>query len=162
MYKFDTKLKDIHAKDLLFVILYGGVISILMGVALGLLDYYIQRLTAGLGVALSFSMLLFFLSAMYIGRTVRKQYLNPHIFYILFTGFFLVIQALIIMLFPSIYYNALYYNDYSLLYTPAVYWFMFQSYIATLVSSLLSLNFWVLLEVLFLAVGTYIGIKQTY
>ena len=85
MNKFDTNLRDIKINDFIFVILYGGVISILLGIAIGLADYYITQL-----ISFSFSMLLFFFSAQYIGGLVRKQYQFPHIVYTVITGIFLV------------------------------------------------------------------------
>jgi len=155
--KFDKKLKEIHPKDLIFVILYGGVISTLLGVLMGLVDYYIESFTG-----LSFFMLLFFVASMYIGKTVRKQYQFPHIVYIVFTGIFLVIQGVLIFVFPYVYDNAIYYSDYSILYDPYAYLYILQQIGISLITSAFTLNFWLYLEVLVLGVGTYIGVKLTY
>ena len=154
MNNYDTKLKDIHLKDLIFVILYGGIISILLGVALGLVDFYIRKYTS-----LSFSMIFFFIAAQYIGRTVRKQYEIPHIVYIVITAMFLALQGLIILLIPSIYNLAINYSDLSILYNLRIYGI---GLIQIFKSLFTGFNLWLYLEILILIVGTYVGTKETY
>lgn len=155
MNRFDTKWKDINGKDLIFVILYGGVVSILFGVALGLIDYYIQNF-----ISLSFSMIFFFISAQYIGKTVRRQYEFPHIVYTIITAFFLAIQGLIILLFPAIYSLAIYYSDLTMMFSVNAWAYVgFYSIIQPLISTI---NFWLYLEIIILVVGTYVGTRLTY
>jgi len=152
--KFETNLKDIKLKDLIFVILYGGVISILLGVMIGLIDYYITQL-----ISFSLSMILFFFSAQFIGGLVRKQYKFPHIVYTVITGLFLVIQAIIVYGLPLIYYIAKETGDMSLIFSVSMYFQFVLYFFRTLV---LSFNFNYILIILVISVGTYLGIKRTY
>ncbi len=154
MNKLDTSLRDIKIKDFIFVILYGGVISILLGVMIGLADYYLTQ-----WVRFSFSMLLFFFSAQYIGGLVRKQYTRPHIVYTVITGIFLVIQAIIIYGLPLIFTLAKESGDLSLTFRITMY---LQFVVYFFKSLILNFNFNYILIILMISVGTYIGIKKTH
>lgn len=147
----DKSLKDIKLKDLLFVILYGVVVSLLLGVVIGLIDYYLQRV-----ISFSFSMIMFFISARFIGLRVRQQYEYPHIVYTIITGVFLVMQAVIIYALPTVYGLALAYNlDVTIIFDIGLY---FQAFI----SIITNFSFYGLLYILIVAVGTYQGIRVTY
>ncbi|XMB71998.1 hypothetical protein RJI07_07805 [Mycoplasmatota bacterium WC30] len=154
MNKFNTNLRDIKIKDFIFVILYGGVISVLLGIVIGLIDFYITQL-----ISFSFSMLLFFFSAQYIGGLVRKQYQFPHIVYTVITGIFLVIQAVIVYALPLIYSWAQEIGDISLIFNISMY---IEFVIFFFKSLVLSFNFNYILIILVISVGTYLGIKKTY
>ncbi|MBI9008722.1 MAG: hypothetical protein JEZ05_01715 [Tenericutes bacterium] len=154
MSKFDTSLKDIKLKDLVFVILYGVVISILLGIALGFLDNFIRSFTN-----FSFSILMFFFSAQYIGNTVRKQYIKPHIVYTVITGIFLVLQAVIIYGLPLVYTLAQALGDITIVFNLG----MYLQYALLLITSIFtSFDFNYILMLLIIAVGTYVGVSKTY
>jgi hypothetical protein len=152
--KFDTRLKDIKLKDLVFVILYGVVISILLGIALGFIDYYIRTY-----INFSLAIMMFFFSAQYIGRTVRKQYERPHIVYTVITGIFLVFQAVIIYGLPFIYSIAQQYGDISIVFDVQMY---LQYFFLLFTSIFTDFSFNYVLLLLIIAVGTYVGTSKTY
>ncbi len=154
MSKYNTSLKDIKLKDLIFVILYGVVISILLGIALGFIDYYIRSY-----INFSLAILMFFFSAQYIGRTVRKQYEIPHILYIVITGIFLVFQAIIIYGLPFIYTIAQQYEDITIVLDLRMY---LQYFLLLITSVFTNFSFNYVLMFLIIAVGTYVGISKTY
>jgi hypothetical protein len=152
--RYDTSLKYIKTKDLIFVILYGGVLSILFGVLLGFVDYYIS-----FGIGISFSGILFFISSMQIGKLVRKQYEYPHIVYIVITAIFLIIQAIIIFFLPTIFEIVKLNNAPELVFDARLYWIVLKSFINSLFSSF-NFNLW--LSVFVFTIGVYLGVKQTY
>ncbi|MDY0317132.1 MAG: hypothetical protein RBQ64_00975 [Candidatus Izemoplasmatales bacterium] len=154
MNRYDTSLKYIKTKDLIFVILYGGVLSILFGVLLGFVDYYIS-----FGIGISFSGILFFISSMQIGKLVRKQYEYPHIVYIVITAIFLIIQAIIIFFLPTIFEIVKLNNAPELVFDARLYWIVLKSFINSLFSSF-NFNLW--LSVFVFTIGVYLGVKQTY
>ncbi len=152
MSSLDKELKYIKLKDLLFVILYAVIISTLLGVVIGIVDSFLSS-----SIGFSFSMIMYFISAIFIGNQVRKQYDYPHIVYTVITGVFLVVQALIIYALPIAYQVVQLNNlsplnvfDLSLLWNSIIYRF-------TASSSLFSL-----LYPLFIAVGIYQGVRRTY
>lgn len=152
--RFDTSLRYLKLKDLFFVILYGGILSILFGFLLGFIDYYISTY-----VRISFAGILFFLSSMQIGKLVRKQYDFPHIVYIVFTGFFLVIQAIIIYFLPLIFTFVLENNAPELVFDYRLYWIVLQNIFSNLFTGF-NINLW--LTIFIFGIGTYLGVKQTY
>ncbi len=154
MNRFDTDLKRIKIKDLLFVILYGGVLSVLFGILLGFIDYFFFDF-----IGLSFAGILFLVSSMQIGRMVRKQYEFPHIVYIVLTALFLIIQAIIIFFLPYIFTVVKANNAPELVFDFRLYWFVLESFARNLFRSF-NFNLW--LTVFVFAIGTYIGVKQTY
>jgi hypothetical protein len=138
----------------LFVILYGGVLSILFGVLLGFVDYYISS-----SISISFAGILFFLSSMQVGKMVRRQYEYPHIVYIVITGIFLVIQAMIIFFLPFIFPIVVENNAPELIFDFRLYLATFLTFISALFRGF-NFNLW--LTVFVFAIGTYLGVKQTY
>lgn len=159
MSEINKKLKDIKPKDLLFVILYGGVISILLGAALGFLDYYLISL-----IHIRLAILSFFISSMYIGKLVRKQYEHPHIVYSIITGVCLVLQAIIIFALPDVYQFVI--NTQSsivFVFDIRLYYYYIVEFIQVLILNF-SFNFLLntLITVLVVSVGTYVGVKNTY
>ena len=154
MNRFDKSLKYLKAKDLIFVILYGGVLSILFGVLLGFIDYYLSMY-----VRISFAGILFFLSSMQIGKLVRNQYDYPHIVYIVITGFFLVVQAIIIFFLPAVFQVVKESNSPELVFDIRLYLIVLQNFFKQLFSGF-NFNLW--LTIFIFGIGTYLGIKQTY
>lgn len=154
MSSLKKKIKYIKPKDLIFVILYGGVISILLGFLIGFLDYYLTQF-----IGFSFSMLLFFFSAQYIGGLVRKQYEIPHIVYTVITGIFLVLQAIIVIALPIIFPIAVSNRDAMMIFDITLY-FDFMIVFIRSIFTYFSLNY--LLLILIISVGTYVGIRKTY
>lgn len=154
MSSLDKELKYIKLKDLLFVILYAVVISLLLGIVIGIVDYYLQSF-----IRFSFSMIMFFMSAMFIGTQVRKQYDYPHIVYTVITGVFLVLQAVIIYSLPQIYPIAMEAGDIAAIFDIGMY---FQLFLQMILYTITSFSFNSLLFVLIVAVGTYQGVRRTY
>ncbi|MDT8337218.1 MAG: hypothetical protein RQ856_05245 [Candidatus Izemoplasmatales bacterium] len=154
MNRFDTSIKYLKFKDLFFVILYGGVLSLLLGVLLGFADYYISTY-----IRISFAGILFFLSSMQVGKMVRKQYEFPHIVYIVITGIFLVMQAMIIFFLPFIFRIVLENNSPELVFDLRLYWVVMQNFFVSLFTQF-NINLW--LTVFIFGIGTYLGVKKTY
>ena len=154
MNRFDKSLKYLKTKDLIFVILYGGVLSILFGVLLGFIDYYLSMY-----VRISFAGILFFLSSIQIGKLVRNQYEFPHIVYIVITGFFLVVQAIIIFFLPAVFQVVKESNSPELVFDIRLYLIVLQNFFKQLFSGF-NFNLW--LTIFIFGIGTYLGIKQTY
>ena len=154
MNRFDTSLKYLKIKDFFFVILYGGVLSLLLGVLLGFIDYYISTY-----IRISFAGILFFLSSMQVGKMVRKQYEFPHIVYIVITGIFLVMQAMIIFFLPFIFRIVLVNNSPELVFDLRLYWVVMQNFFVSLFTQF-NINLW--LTVFIFGIGTYLGVKKTY
>lgn len=154
MNRFDNSLKYLKTKDLIFVILYGGILSILFGVLLGFIDYYLSMY-----VRISFAGILFFLSSIQIGKLVRNQYEYPHIVYIVITGFFLVVQAIIIFFLPAIFQIVKESNSPELVFDIRLYLIVLQNFFKQLFSGF-NFNLW--LTIFIFGIGTYLGIKQTY
>ncbi len=154
MNRFDTSLKYLKIKDFFFVILYGGVLSLLLGVLLGFIDYYISTY-----IRISFAGILFFLSSMQVGKMVRKQYEFPHIVYIVITGIFLVMQAMIIFFLPFIFRIVLENNSPELVFDLRLYWVVMQNFFVSLFTQF-NINLW--LTVFIFGIGTYLGVKETY
>jgi hypothetical protein len=152
--RFDTSLKYLKIKDFFFVILYGGVLSLLLGVLLGFIDYYISTY-----IRISFAGILFFLSSMQVGKMVRKQYEFPHIVYIVITGIFLVMQAMIIFFLPFIFRIVLENNSPELVFDLRLYWVVMQNFFVSLFTQF-NINLW--LTVFIFGIGTYLGVKETY
>lgn len=150
----DKSLKDIRLKDLLFVILYGVVVSLLLGVVIGLVDYYLQTF-----IRFSFAMIMFFISARYIGIQVRKQYEYPHIIYTIITGVFLVLQAVIVYSLPYIYPIAMEAGDIWAIFNVGMY---FELFFYMLIGLFTNFSFNSILFILIVAVGTYQGVRVTY
>ncbi|MFA7076103.1 MAG: hypothetical protein WC152_05490 [Candidatus Izemoplasmatales bacterium] len=152
--RYDVSLKLIKPKDLFYVFLYGGVLSILFGILLGFIDYYISTY-----IRISFAGILFFLSSMQIGKMVRKQYDFPHIAYMIITGIFLVIQAIIIFFLPFIFTFVKENNSPELVFDYRLYWLVLQNLFKGLFTTF-NFNLW--LTVFIFGIGTYLGVKQTY
>lgn len=152
--EFDTAFRYIKLKDLLFVILYGAVLSLLFGVLIGFIDYYLQNT-----IKISFSGIFFFLSSMQVGKLVRKQYDYPHIVYIVITGVFLLLQAIIIYFLPFIYQIVIEFNAPEAVFDLSLYLAVLKSFVSGLFSAF-NINQW--LYVLIFGIGTYLGVKQTY
>ena len=154
MAELNRRLKDIVLKDLIFVILYGGLISILLGVVLGFIDYYLRT-----SINFSLAIMMFFFSAQYIGRLVRKQYTEPHVVYSVITGIFLVFQAIIIYGLPLIYQVAIANEDIFMIFDVRMYLSFFLLFLQ---SMFVAFSFNYVITILVIAVGTYVGIKNTY
>ncbi|XFA99666.1 hypothetical protein ACAG96_03550 [Candidatus Izemoplasma sp. B36] len=154
MDRFDRRLSDIKPKDLLFVILFGVVISTLLGIAIGFIDYFIMD-----KISFSLFFILFFLSSQYIGNTVRKQYDYPHIVYTVITGIFLVIQALLALSIPYMLNFVSGINNVGLLLEPG---FFFNLLYLVITRVILTFTFDGLLIIVVLFVGTYLGVRKTY
>ncbi len=152
MNKYDKNLKDIKLKDLFFVILYGGLTSILLGLIIGFLDYYITSL-----INFSFMMLLFFFSAQFVGNLVRKQYIRPHIVYTIITGLFLVLQVVIIL---GVKFALLALpGNIMVIFNVNLYFYYVYMFFYSLVTHF---SFDYLLMLLVIVVGIYVGIRRTY
>ena len=154
MNNLNRNLKDINSKDLLFVILYGVVISTLLGIVIGFIDYY---LTSSIGFSLFF--ILFFFSAQFIGNTIRKQYENPHIVYVIITGVFLVVQAVLALSIPYMLTVISGITNIDVLLDPTVFFNLLYTILRLV---LFTFTFDSILLVVVIGVGTYVGVRRTY
>lgn len=151
MNRFDTKIKDVKPKELLFVILYGGIVPVLMGIVLGYVDYILST-----HIGISLFMVLFFLVTVTCGGMIHKNISYPHIVYIVLTVILFIIAGLVMYSFPAVYGMAVYFENNSILLDIGNY----LDYI--IISLIRGFGFNTLFVVLALSVGTYVGIKRSY
>ena len=90
---------------------------------------------------------------------VRNQYEYPHIVYILFTGFSLVVQAFIIFFLPFVFSVVLEFESPLYVFDYTLYWVVLRGFLLSLVSGF-NFNSW--LTLLIYTIGVYLGVKQTY
>ena len=154
MNRYHTKIKDIKLNDLIFVLLYGVFISTLIGIAIGLLEYTIQNT---IGFSLFF--ILFFISSNFIGKMVRNQYEYPHIIYIVITGVFLVLQALLGISLPIMLDVVSGYGGIDTLLEQGFFFSLFWLVITNVVLTFSWQSLWL---ILIIGVGTYVGLRRTY
>lgn len=155
----NRRFNNINPKDLVFVVLYGIVLSILMGMMIGLVDIIIQNYVLN-GFPFSLSFIFFFLSSRWLGRQIRNQYEIPNKLYVIIAGVGLFIQALIVIVFQMF--------DPTIMTRPQVF-LDERIYIVAFVSLLRSTfsvgfinSFNLLITYLFFGVGIYIGVRETY
>jgi len=75
----NKKLKDLKLSTTLYVILYSLVLSILGGIVFGYIDYFLQT-----SIRFTFSGILYWLVAIYIGKKVKNLVEEPHLIYTFF------------------------------------------------------------------------------
>jgi len=151
----NKNLKTIKIKDLLFVILYSSVLPILLGALLGFIDYYLQTM-----LSFTFAYMLYWFIAIYIGKTVRKQYDNPHIVYTIIAGIGMLCAWTVLITLPYVYAQALYLGEPTLVFSPSIYLYAFLDFFNPLIwIQYFSLD--LMIQLLILGVGTYLGIKRT-
>jgi len=152
-------LNKINPKDLVFVVLYGIVLSILLGIMIGLIDIIIQNYILT-GFPFSFSFIFFFLSSRWLGRQIRHQYELPNKLYTIIALIGLFIQALIVIVFqmfdPSIITRPEVFLD------ERVYIIAFVTLLRSTFSVGLMNSFNLMITYLFFGVGIYIGVRETY
>lgn len=156
----NKSIKNIKLKDLTFVILYAIVLSILFGIMIGLVDTIIN---SRLNFSLSF--IFFFLSSMWLGRNIRRQYDYPNLYYVIIAFIGLMIQAVIVLVLhltsvfypntnmiqhPELFLNELFYFDFILDFIKGTFSGGFFNTINHLITYL------------FYGVGIYIGLRETY
>ncbi|MDD3127052.1 MAG: hypothetical protein WC479_09090 [Candidatus Izemoplasmatales bacterium] len=148
-------IKAIHPKDLVFVILYGVLLPSLMGLLLGLIEYYVVAF-----IGFSFSFLFFWILAVVTGTLVRKQYETPHLLYTILTGIGIVFAAGVLFTVPILWgylYDGM---GISVFFQVEIY-IMFLVSILNPVNWVTNFSFDLVISLLMLAVGTYIGVKRT-
>lgn len=157
MNRLSRSLKSINGKDLIFVILYGIFLSILLGIAIGLLD---SLLTTQISFSLSF--IFFILSSRWLGRTIRKLYDRPNIYYVVIAFIGLLIQAVIVLVLQlySRVYNIIEYPE--LFLNELVYIDTIIGMIKTTFSGGLFHFLNDAITYLLYGVGIYIGLRETY
>lgn len=153
----NKSIKSIRLKDLAFVFLYGIVLSILFGIMIGMVDIIIKTYVLS-GISLSF--IFFFLSSRWLGREIGRQYDYPHIVYVVIAFIGLFIQAVIVLVFQM--FNPIIIDHPEVFLDERIYIegfitllrFMFTG------SFLSSMRF--MISFLFMGVGIYIGLRETY
>ncbi|MGE4572513.1 MAG: hypothetical protein AB7E09_07205 [Candidatus Izemoplasmatales bacterium] len=159
MNKLDRSIKNLSLKDLVFVLLYGVVLSILFGILIGLVDSLIY---ASIGFSLAF--IFFFLSSRWLGRQIRKLYEIPHFYYVLIAFIGLFIQAVIVLVLQTIttsydvniiQYPEIFLNEQ--IYIEEFLWMLKSTFTGGLFQIL---NY--MITYLLYGVGIYIGLKETY
>jgi hypothetical protein len=151
--RWDTELKYIKLKDLFFVFLYGVLISILIGLIGGFINYFMFE-----NVGFSFTFLLTFFAATTTGSLVGKQYEYPHIVYIVITGIFLVIQGILIEIVPMVIYINGFLNLGDLA-NPAT---LFPLMSIATYNMIIDFSLSGILTKIVIFVSTYLGLKRTY
>ena len=147
--------RRIILKDLFFVIFYTAVLSILFGIILAFIDYYLQ-----IAIHFTFANLLFLMIAIYIGKTIRGVVKSPHIIYSIIAGIGMFVSWLIIVTLPSLYAFGL------SLQTPLIilnirYYFNTAIDLFNPLSFISNFSFDYLISMLILGVGCYLGISRT-
>lgn len=154
MNSIEKDWRSIDTKSLLNVILYSGVLSILFAYLIGFADFYIIK-----AFRISLFPATFFIISYFIGGQVRRHYHTPHIVYVVIAGVFLFIMAIIGFSFPTIYFYAIETGQKSLIFNATEYISTLGSFFKMLAGSF-DMN--LVLDVLFIVVGTYVGIRRTY
>lgn len=151
----NRKAKSIDSKDLLFAILYTLILSVAFGIVLGYLDFYLTR-----SINFTFVGLLYWIIAIYIGKTVRKAVSEPHLVYTIIAGIGMVLSWSIINTVPFLLANGITLADYQTFFSVRIY---FQVLIATMnpVTGISSGILDYLITLLIFSVGTYLGVKKT-
>ncbi|MDD3113577.1 MAG: hypothetical protein WCR28_03880 [Candidatus Izemoplasmatales bacterium] len=149
----EKSLKAIRLKDLLFVILYGVFLPTLLGILVGLIDYFLRD-------ALNFTLgnILFWGVAIFTGKWVRRQYETPHLLYAILAGIGIFFSAMIIHTIPVFY--ALNGVGFQEIFDLRVYFsvmILVMNPISWIQNFSLDLALWLLI----LFVGTYLGVKRT-
>ena len=159
MNKLDRTIKNINLKDLVFVVLYGIVLSILFGILIGLLDSLIYS-----SIRFSLAFIFFFLSSRWLGRQIRRQYETPNLYFVLISFVGLFIQAVIVLVLQTIItnynvdiiqYPEIFLND--KVYIEEFLWMIRATFGNGFFNTL---NY--MITYLLYGVGIYIGLKETY
>ena len=101
-------------------------------------------------------MLLFFISAQYVGNMIRKQYDRPHIVYSILAGIFLVLQVVIIL---GVKFALAAVGDIMVIFNVNLYFFYVYAFFKVLFTTF-SFNY--IFMLLIIVVGVYVGIAKTY
>lgn len=137
------------------MILYTLVLSVLFGIILAFIDYYLQT-----SIDFTFANLLYLVIAIYIGNTIRKVVEKPHPAYSIVAGIGMVLAWVIIISMPTLYGIGLMIDNPLVIFNVNYY----------LQSALSLLNPWtwfhhfsinLVITLLILVVGTYLGIQRT-
>ncbi|MDD3841848.1 MAG: hypothetical protein WC088_00465 [Candidatus Izemoplasmatales bacterium] len=137
------------------MILYGVLLPALFGLLLGLIEYYV---IAFLGF--SFSFLFFWILAVVTGALVRKQYEKPHLLYSILTGIGIVFAAGVLFAVPILWgylYDGM---GISVFFEVEIY-FMFIFTMLNPINWVTNFSFDLVISLLMLIVGTYLGVKRT-
>lgn len=149
-----SSMKSIKGKDFVFVILYGLGFSVLFGILLGFIDYFIQK------TGFSFMYVLYFVFANYLGIKIRNQSDRPHVLYGVITFIGLMIAWVILNSFPIVYQFAVESGDRLSAFNPS-YYFEVGKLLFNPLRFINQFSFDLLLWWLFFGVGTYIGVSKT-
>ncbi len=152
----DKRLKNIHPKDLFFVLLYGLVLPYVFGIVAGFADYYLSR-----GLPISIGSMLYWVIALYVGNAVRKQYEEPHLLYAVLTGVGLVLSAVVVYTVPYVLTLAIVTGPSRLLVFHPAYYLMYAAVLFNPVTWVTDFSFWLLLWLVSIGIGTYLGVRKT-
>lgn len=154
----NTHFRQIDIKDLLFVILYSAVISVLFGLILGFIDVFLSRT-----ISLTFSTLLYWIVAVYLGRTTKRIVKNPHIVYTVIAFLGMISAWMIIDSLPTYYivYTNMGVGMWDWVFNIPQYYRLGIQFFNPL---FMIQNFSILeiVRLLIVGVGTYLGIKETF
>ncbi len=151
----NKNLKDIKVSTIIYVFLYSLGLSILGGVIFGYIDYFLQT-----SIRFTFSGILYWLVAIYIGKTVKKVAYEPHLVYTLIAGFFMVFSFSLIDTIPILLYSGYTMSDTAIFFNFSIYlesmWLLINP-----ITGITMGVFQYIITILILIVGTYLGIEQT-
>ncbi|MFW5889397.1 MAG: hypothetical protein ACOCUD_03355 [Bacillota bacterium] len=157
MNKFKNALKRINLKDLLFVFLYGIILSILFGIMIGLIDSLITK-----QIRFSLSFIFFFISSRWLGRQIRRQYEMENIYYTIIAFIGLFIQAVIVLTISAFARQVDIVNHPEIFLNERIY---IQSFVSLMETTFTTGFFGImnnLITFLLYGVGIYIGVRETY
>lgn len=149
----ERSLKAIRIKDLVFVILYGVLLPTLLGILVGLIDYFLRA-----NLKFTLGNLLFWAIAIFTGKWVRRQYDTPHLLYVILAAIGIFFSAIIIHTIPVFY--ALNGVGIQEIFDLRIYFsvmVMVMNPLSWIQNFSLDLALWLLI----LFVGTYLGVKRT-
>ena len=149
----DHRLRNIHPKDLFFVLLYGLVLPYVFGIVAGFVDYYLSGM-----IPISIGAMLYWVIALYVGDAVRKQYEDPHLLYAILTGIGLVLSAVVIYTVLTL---AIMTEQSRLLVFHPAYYLMYATVLFNPVTWVTAFSFSLLLWLVSIGIGTYLGVRKT-
>jgi len=152
----DKRLRNIHPKDLFFVLLYGLVLPYVFGIVAGFVDYYLSGM-----MPISIGAMLFWVIALYVGDAVRKQYEEPHLLYAIITGIGLVLSAVVIYTVPYVLTLAIMTETSRLLVFHPAFYLTYAAVLFNPVTWITAFSFSLLLWLVSIGIGTYLGVRKT-
>lgn len=146
--------RQIDVTSLIYVFLYSVFIAILAGIVFGYVDYFLM-----MKANLSLGGLFYWISAIYLGKTVSKVSENHHIVYVIIGTVFMLFTYMLIDTIPSLIHYGFRISDVNVFLNPVIYFKSFLLLIYPLTGVSMGILQYIL-TMLILIVGTYLGVQQ--